>query len=45
MTESNRIEYKRQLTDSLEITSAGGLPYRVSEEDFFSRYSSPRNKG
>ncbi len=87
MTESNRIEYKRQLTDSLEkevvaflnsqdggviylgvdsdgvvvgvedcdevqlavkdrleIISAGGLPYGVSEEDFFNGYSSPRNK-
>ena len=31
-------------TDRLEITSAGGLPYGVTEEDFFSGYSSPRNK-
>ena len=30
--------------DRLEITSAGGLPYGVSEEDFFNGYSSPRNK-
>jgi predicted HTH transcriptional regulator len=31
-------------SDRLEITSAGGLPYGVSEEDFFNGYSSPRNK-
>ena len=31
-------------SDRLEITSAGGLPYGVTEEDFFSGYSSPRNK-
>lgn len=31
-------------SDRLEITSSGGLPYGVSEEDFFSGYSSPRNK-
>ena len=32
MTESNRIEYKRELTDSLE------------KEDFLAGYSNPRNK-
>jgi predicted HTH transcriptional regulator len=31
-------------SDRLEITSAGGLPYGVTEEDFFNGYSSPRNK-
>ena len=31
-------------SDRLEITSAGGLPYGVSEDDFFNGYSSPRNK-
>jgi ATP-dependent DNA helicase RecG len=31
-------------TDRLEITSMGGLPYGVDEEDFFSGFSVPRNK-
>ena len=31
-------------SDRLEITSAGGLPYGVTEDDFFNGYSSPRNK-
>lgn len=31
-------------SDRLEITSMGGLPYGVSEEDFFSGFSIPRNK-
>ncbi len=31
-------------SDRLEITSAGGLPYGVTNEDFFNGYSSPRNK-
>ena len=31
-------------SDRLEITSAGGLPYGFSEEDFYSGFSSPRNK-
>jgi len=31
-------------SDRLEITSAGGLPYGVTEEDFFNGFSSPRNK-
>jgi ATP-dependent DNA helicase RecG len=30
--------------DRLEITSMGGLPYGVDEEDFFSGFSVPRNK-
>jgi len=75
MTESNRVEYKRELTDGLEkeavaflnavvhndysygaspkleffsdraeVTSMGGLPYGVTEEDFFGGCSVPRNK-
>ncbi|MDA8135583.1 MAG: hypothetical protein M0T82_13265 [Desulfobacteraceae bacterium] len=43
MTESSRIEYKRELSDSLAITSSGGLPYGVALDDFFGGYSSPRN--
>lgn len=31
-------------SDRLEITSAGGLPYGLSEEDFFAGRSAPRNK-
>ena len=31
-------------SDRLEITSMGGLPYGVSEKDFFSGFSIPRNK-
>jgi ATP-dependent DNA helicase RecG len=31
-------------SDRLEITSMGGLPYGVDEEDFFSGFSVPRNK-
>jgi len=31
-------------TDRVEITSMGGLPYGVEEEDFFSGFSVPRNK-
>ncbi|VGO22141.1 hypothetical protein SCARR_04222 [Pontiella sulfatireligans] len=31
-------------SDRLEITSAGGLPYGVTRDDFFNGYSSPRNK-
>lgn len=31
-------------SDRLEITSMGGLPYGVSETDFFSGFSVPRNK-
>lgn len=31
-------------SDRLEITSAGGLPFGVTEEEFFSGYSTPRNK-
>ena len=31
-------------SDRLEITSSGGLPHGVTEEDFFGGYSSPRNK-
>ncbi|HBG20435.1 MAG TPA: transcriptional regulator [Desulfobulbaceae bacterium] len=30
--------------DRMEITSMGGLPYGVDEEDFFSGFSVPRNK-
>lgn len=30
--------------DRIEITSAGGLPNGLSEEEFFSGYSAPRNK-
>jgi len=30
--------------DRLEITSAGGLPNALSEEEFFNGYSAPRNK-
>ena len=31
-------------SDRVEITSMGGLPYGVEEEDFFSGFSVPRNK-
>lgn len=31
-------------SDRVEITSMGGLPYGVDEEDFFSGFSVPRNK-
>jgi len=31
-------------SDRLEITSAGGLPFGVTEDEFFSGYSTPRNK-
>ena len=31
-------------SDRIEITSAGGLPSGLSEEEFFSGYSAPRNK-
>ncbi len=31
-------------SDRVEITSMGGLPYGVSESDFFSGFSIPRNK-
>lgn len=31
-------------SDRLEITSAGGLPYGLSQEDFFAGHSAPRNK-
>jgi len=31
-------------SDRMEITSMGGLPYGVSESDFFSGFSVPRNK-
>ncbi len=51
MTESNRIEYKRQLTEKLEKEVVaflnyqdGGIPCGVSEDYFFNGYSSPRNK-
>ena len=44
MTESNRIEYKQQLTDSLEITSAGSIYPGQEQDDFFAGYSMPRNK-
>ena len=37
MTESNRIEYKR------ELTYPNLLPYGIDEEDFFSGFSVPRN--
>ena len=30
--------------DRVEVTSMGGLPYGVAEEDFFSGFSVPRNK-
>jgi ATP-dependent DNA helicase RecG len=30
--------------DRVEVTSMGGLPYGVEEEDFFSGFSVPRNK-
>jgi predicted HTH transcriptional regulator len=75
MTENNRVEYRRELTDGLEkevvaflnavvhndysygatpkleffsdraeVTSMGGLPYGVTEKDFFGGCSVPRNK-
>ncbi len=31
-------------SDRVEMTSMGGLPYGVAEEDFFSGFSVPRNK-
>lgn len=31
-------------SDRLDITSAGGLPFGVTEDEFFSGYSTPRNK-
>jgi len=74
MTENNRIEYKRELINSIaireaiinavvhndysygatpkleffsdraEVTSMGGLPYGMTESDFFGGCSVPRNK-
>ena len=49
MTETNRIEFKRELTfeifsDRIEITSAGRLPIGMTKDEFFSGISSPRNK-
>lgn len=51
MTESNRIEYKRELTDSLEkeVVSflnarEGGVVYGLDLDDFFAGHSAPRNK-
>ncbi|HBD94004.1 MAG TPA: transcriptional regulator [Spirochaetia bacterium] len=31
-------------SDRIEITSAGGLPYGLSKDDFFAGHSAPRNK-
>lgn len=42
--EDQRTEYKRELCDSLEITSTGILPVGFSQEEFFSGISVPRNK-
>lgn len=51
MTENHRIEYKRELTGHLEKeivaflnAQESGLPYGVTERDFFDGYSVPRNK-
>jgi hypothetical protein len=38
------IEYKRELSDRLEITSSGALPPGLSRNEFFSGMSMPRNK-
>jgi len=49
--ESATLEYKRELTDQFEIfadrlkiTSAAGLLANLSQEEFFSGHSVPRNK-
>lgn len=51
MTESNRVEYKRELGDGLatEVVAFlnyhdGGVIYGVEEEDFFTGFSVPHNK-
>lgn len=42
---SNEVPPKFELfADRLEITSAGGIPQGLSQEEFFSGYSVPRNK-
>ena len=51
MTESSTTEYKQLLTEGLEkevvafLNAKGGLPYGMSEEDFFAGLSVPRNRG
>jgi len=44
MVETNRIEYKRELYNSIEITSSCSLPEGLSEDEFFEGISAPRNK-
>ena len=41
MTETNRIEYKRELTPELDIEN---LPESLTKEEFFNGISIPRNK-
>lgn len=42
---SNEVPPKIEIfNDRLEITSSGGLVHGMTEEEFFSGYSAPRNK-